>query len=191
MSKIITRKLLRFFFDILYRVRPPKMVKYWKWGNGVMAYQTKAPDGSIRLKMEGEEHLYPGLPRGHVLLGPLAKMKHAVKNRVFNDVFAELKAMADDAKYEMVPPEKMVGSVRHIYELLSHMEQMEVVEDMKARMRLIRMVMTFFLQEDDAYRMRAQYFLEHVDKKKVALTEGDKYFARGKFWKVDFDHFSY
>ncbi len=167
------------------------MVKYWKWGGVALAKVTKAPDGSDQMYIEGEDYAYPGFPRGHVLMNPLAKLKHAVKNKIFNDVFAELQIMANDYKYDMAPREKMVPAVREIYDLLEFMEHMEVVDDMKKRISLIKMILTFFLQEDDAYRFRAQYFLSHIKQKKVALSDADKYYARGKYWKVDYDHYDY
>jgi hypothetical protein len=183
--------LTRFFFNWLFKVKPPEMVKYWKWGQAARAKITEAKDGSMQMIIEGEAHPYPGFPRGHILLGPLAKLKHSIKNRIFNEVFAEIEKMTDDMKYDMLPPEKCAPAVRELNRVLDLMEQAEVVEDMKGRIRLIKRILTFFLQEDDAYRFRAQWAYEHLDPKKMKLSKADKYYFRGKYFKVDHDKFDY
>jgi hypothetical protein len=99
--------------------------------------------------------------------------------------------MADQYGPDMLPPEKCAPAIREIHRVLDKMEHMEVTEDMRGRIRLIKKVLTFFLQEDDAYRFRAQYFLSEIDQKKIALSKSDKYYARGKYWKVDYDKFDY
>lgn len=185
------RFLIKIFFNTLYKVRPPKMVNYWKRAESAKAKPFKDKDGTYRMKIDGEPVPYPGFPRGHVLTGSLAKMKSAVKNMVFNQVFAELEKMAEKTENDMMAIENCVPAVREIARVFDKLVEMEVVPDMKARMKLIKKVLTFFLQEDDAYRFRAQYFLSEINQKKVALTEGDKYYARGKYWKVDYDRFDY
>jgi hypothetical protein len=190
-KSFFTRKLIRLFFNFLYKKKQPRMVKYWRWGNAAKARVLEQKDGSFGMQIEGEDEIYPGFPRGHVLMGPLQELKTTLKNRLFNEVFAELAKMVDGMKYDIVPRERMVAPVREIYDMFEKLEHMEVVEDMKLRMKLIRTILCFFLQEDDAYRMRAQYFLSNINQKKVALSEADKYYARGKYWKVDYDKHEY
>lgn len=185
------RFLTKLFFNFLYRVRPPKMVNYWKRADSAKAKPFTDKDGTYRMKIEGEEADYPGFPRGHVLTGSLAKLKASVKNMVFNQVFAEIEKMTEGMKHDMLPNEHCVPAVREIHRVMDMLVEMEVVPDMKARMKLIKRVLTFFLQEDDAYRFRAQFFLSEINQKKVALSEGDKYYARGKYWKVDYKKFDY
>lgn len=167
------------------------MVSYWQRGDSAKAKVTHGDDGSYKMEIQGEKHLYPGFPRGHVLTKTLAGLKHKVKNLVFNQVFAEIQKMADEMQYDMVPDEKCAPAVREIARMFDELHEMEIVPDMKGRIKLIKKVVIFFLQEDDAYRFRAQHFLANINQKKVALSEADKYYARGKWWKVDHDKYDY
>ena len=167
------------------------MVQYWKKGDSARAKVTKGEDGATRMHIEGEKYEYPGFPRGHILTKSLAKVKKKIKQKFFNTVFDELKSMDDEAGYDMVPPENMVPPVRELYRALDELENAEVIPDMKGRIRLIKKVITFFLQEDDAYRMRWQWIMERINMKKVKLTKADKYYFRGKYFKVDHDKLDY
>src|SRR3972149_337416 len=135
----IIKKLVKLFFNNLYKVRPPESVNYYKTQEFARARLVNAKDGSLQMEI----------------------------------------------KHDSLPVEKMPPAVRHIWETLEKLEEMEVVEDMKARIRLIRKVLCFFLESDDAYRFRAQMFLDLIDQKKIALSKSDLYFARGKYWKAD------
>lgn len=177
--------ITRSFFNILYRLSPPSMVKYWKRSDFAKAKVIRGEDGSTQMLIEGEEKAYPGFPRGHVLTGPLAALKHKVKNMVFNQVFAEMEKWVSDHKWDMMPPEKMPPAIRHMWETFERLEDCEIVPDMKARIQLIKKVICFFLVEDDAYRFRAQLFLDLIDQKKIKLSEADLYYARGKYWRAD------
>jgi len=181
----------RLFFDQWYKIRPPESVQYWKNGAPARAKVGHAKEGHLEMEIKGEKYKYPGFPRGPVLLGPLAKMKKKVKNAIFNKVFGELEDMANDMKYDMLPDEKCVPAVREMARVFDKMIEMEIVDDMKGRLRMIKRVLIFFLNEDDAYRFRAQYFFSEINRKKVKLSKADKYYARGKYWKVDYDKYSY
>lgn len=183
--------LVKKFFNIFYKYRPPEQVHYWKEKDATKAKLITRKDGSVGMLLDGEKREYPGFPRGHVLTGPLAKLKHKVKNRVFNEVFKEISGMWDGMKYDAIPPEKMPVAVRELYRCFEELENAEVVPDMKARIRLIRNVMCFFLTEDDAYRFRMQWMLPKLDMKKIKLSKEDKYYFRGKYFKVDHDHYDY
>lgn len=178
-------RLTRTFFNTWYRFFPPAMATHWKHRDASKAKVVTREDGSFGMKIEGEEKVYPGFPRAHILTGPLAALKHKVKNMVFNQVFAELEKMASEHKHDMVPPERMPLAVRHIHETFDKLVECEVVPDMKARMKLIQKVLTWFLVEDDAYRFRAQLFLELIEQKKVKLSEEDLFYARAKYWRPD------
>jgi len=177
--------ITRTFFNIWYKWFPPKMATHWKHRDASKAKVVTREDGSFGMKIEGEDAVYPGFPRGHILTGPLAALKHKVKNMVFNQVFAEIEKMAESSKFDMVPPERMPLAVRHIWETFEKLEECEVVPDMKARMNLIKRVITWFLVEDDAYRFRAQLFLDLIDQKTVRLSKDDIFYARAKYWKPD------
>lgn len=178
-------KIVSGFYDIWYRLFPPEMVKYWKRGETAKAKAFTREDGSMGLQIENEKRVFPGFPRGHVLTGSLANLKHKVKNLVFNQVFAEIEKMAKEQAADMKPPEKMAPAVRHIWETFSKLEECEVVPDMKARITLIKKVLCFFLEEDDAYRYRAQLFLDLIEQEKVRLSKDDLYYARAKYWRPD------
>lgn len=189
--KTIIRWCVKKFFNTVYRIKPPESVSYYKKAESARARLVKADHGGLQMEIQGEKYKFEGFPRGHVLVGPLAKMKHKIKNMVFNEVFKQIEEMAKNTEHDMLPEERLCPAVREIHRVFDKLEHMEVVDDMKGRMRLIKKVLTFFLQEDDAYRFRAQYFLSEIDQKKVKLSDSDKYFARGKYWKVDYDKFDY
>ena len=163
------------------------MVQYWKHKDSARAKVFHDTDGSLKMAIEGEKYAFPGFPRGHVLSGSLAKVKHKIKNAMFNEVFEEMQAALPD----MIPPEKMAPAVRELWRVLEDVENAEVTEDMKGRIRLIKKVLCFFLQEDDAYRFRWQWVMERLDMKKVKLSKADKYYFRGKYFKVDHSRYEY
>lgn len=192
--------LVRSFYDIKYKFSPPEMVKYWKRGDSAKAKLVTTEEGHYALQIENEERTYPGFPRGHVLNGPLAAVKNALKNTVFNQVFGQLDKWSKEHNADMLPPERMVPAVRHIHDTFLKLEECEVVPDMKARIALIRKVLCWFLSEDDAYRFRAQLFLDLIEQKQIRLSKDDLYYARAKYWRPDrfkkimgktFDGFTY
>ena len=173
---------MSYFKKLYYRLigKTPdqmEMVKYWKTQDSVAAKVTRAPDGSICMKMEGEDHLFPSFPRGYLLLpvdgseySHLSILKHQIKNQIFNESWWELETeegrerVIDNIKhklkrlskyfeplrYDMLPPKSMAPAVREIYRAWT-----EVGGD-----KDIRDYLTFILQEDDAYRFRVQWLAE-------------------------------
>lgn len=172
-------------------MKPPESVHYYKTHESARARLMNASDGSLQMEIKGEKYPFAGFPRGHVLTGPLANLKKTIKNTVFNEVFEQIDKMTKELEFDMIPPEKCCPAVRELNRTLQELEDAEVVEDMKARIRLIKKVLTFFLQEDDAYRFRWQWVMERLDISKVKLSKGDKYYFRGKYFKVDHDKFDY
>ena len=82
-------KIIRWYF----RNTSPtdfEMVKYWKTKQGVFAKLTKDKAGNTVMYMEGEKYPFPGLPRAHFLYGPLSKLKHEIKNQIFNESWRKL-----------------------------------------------------------------------------------------------------
>ena len=61
------------------------MVQYWKFKEYVAAKVMQNKDGALVMKMEGEDEIFPGFPRGHSLYGTLSKLKHEIKDQIFND----------------------------------------------------------------------------------------------------------
>lgn len=187
----IKRWILRKFFNFFFKIKRPETVKYWEWGEMRRA-RTKVNEKGIEvMEIENEKYDYPGYPRGHILYGPLAGLKKTIKERIFNEVFAELEAAMDGMKYDMMPVEKMVPAVQELWRVFEEIENAEVTPDMKGRIALIKKILCFFLQEDDAYRFRLQWAFERLDPKKMKLTKADEYYFRGKYFKVDHDIYDY
>lgn len=237
------------------------MVQYWKTQGSVSAKVMKGPDGSTVMQMEGEKYAFPGFPRGHILYGRLSKLKHEIKNQIFNDswqmlelevlektvvehiqskVLPKIYELFQESKYDMLPTTKMCAPVREIYrawtkvaktdgsrklrDIFCHiiqeddayrfrlqwmaqfftprgwgdniarfesamkfMEEAEIIDDMKERQRLWRRILLV------CYRNIPEFgeFMSEVDWKKIRLTEQDKFFFRGKWFKVDLDKFEY
>ncbi len=186
----IKRRILRFIFRML-RKNPNDMpmIKYWRHVVAVQAKVTTAPDGSMRMDMAGEDEPFPGFPRSFSLFGELSKLKHEIKNQIFNDAWALLKEgkkveaiqtvkrlvvngvkVRDDSpidsivftkgddlmnriRYDMLPPEKMVPSVKEIWRVLTLMERKE------PRLKWLKETLCLIMQEDDAYRFRLQWII--------------------------------
>ena len=150
-----------------------EMVKYWRKAEAVKAKVTTDKDGAQVLYMQGEKYPFPGFPRSYLLYGSLSKLKHEIKNRLFNDswykledgiskekVIADFKTAFDslsplirEANIDMVPPQKMTKSVREIWRAL------EAIEPMSRRIMPVKEALTFILNEDDAYRFRLQWIV--------------------------------
>lgn len=164
-------KLLRWFYRNTSPTDMP-MVSYWKTKEGVAAKVTKAPDGSTIMHMEGEKYPFPTFPRGHILFGHLSKIKHEIKNQIFNESWAKLEKgvdkqeiiddvktklfknialLAEQSKYDMLPPRAMSPSVREIHRAWTKVSP----ETWK-----LRDYLCFILQEDDAYRFRVQWLAQ-------------------------------
>lgn len=149
------------------------MVKYWRKTDHVSAKVTTAKDGSIVMHMQGEDEVFPGWPRGHVLYGKLSKLKHEVKNQVFNEPYALLqKGYAKEAialikknltggldeyleacRYDMLPPEKMSPPVRELWRTFTKLEAKE------PKLKFIKEYLCLLTQEDDSYRWRLQWMV--------------------------------
>ena len=171
-----------FFFKWWYRLRPPKSVKNLLGG---FARVKKNPQGHYEMQVKGEDEGINGFPRGPILFSTLAKLKHEVKTRVFNEVASDLKRLGEELKVDMIEPDKMVPAVKHIWDTFERLEHMEVTEDMKGRIKLMKECICFFLDLDDGYRFRAQMFLWLLNQNKVKLSKRDMYNARAKYWKPD------
>lgn len=231
-------------------------VQYWKHGNAVQA-KVMEKDGIMVMQMEGEKYIFPGFPRGHLLYGPLSKVKHEIKNQIFNESWALLEeGVSDEAvaehirsvlpniykefevlKYDQLPPEKMSTPVRELHRAwskiapdsvlkdivcmifqeddsyrwrfqwivpffgwgkpekklergLNWLEHGEVIGDMKERIRLLRRILLVAMKDPQNKKFLHALFKE-IDWKKLKLTKADKYFFRGKYFKVDLDKFEY
>lgn len=148
-----------------YRNLP--MVSYWKRGDSVEAKVYRSKEGHYEMQMKGEKYAFMGHPRGTLLFGKLSPLKHQIKNKIFNVSWAmleenkseveinsylnsawkEIFTLAEETRYDMVPFEKLVPSVKEL-----HRSMTKVGVDSR-----IRDTICFIFQEDDAYRMRCQW----------------------------------
>jgi hypothetical protein len=177
--------LVSTFYNTLYRFKRPPMVKYWLRTKGALARIIENKKGQIEMQIQGEKENYPGFPRGPILMAEIGKLKHIVKTEVFNVVGPKIRELHAKSRSSMVPPEKMPPAVKEVWDTFEKMEELEVTEDMRQRIQLMKEVICFFLEADDAYRFRAQLFLDLINQKKVRLSKQDLYFARGKYWRPD------
>lgn len=269
----IKKRLLRLIFKFLKKnPATMPMVRYWKFKESISAKVTKNKDGALVMVMEGEDEVLPGFPRGHLLFGSLSKIKHEIKNQIFNESWRFLEEgksnkevsdyikltidkiaeMIEPSRYDMAPYTKMVVSVRELWRALTVLEE----KYKSKRIKTLKEALTYILQEDDAYRFRVQWiiqifnpsswwfrlffrdpikdfelalneiehaeiigdmkdkvkllrrillvfledphikllfkeFCKEVNWNKLKLSKADKYFFRGKYFKVDFILFEY
>lgn len=246
------------------------MVQYWKQAEMAQARITKGVHGEPIMYIEGEKYPFPTFPRGHLLFGSLSKLKHEIKNQVFNEswrklengvpnervikeaktvLLGEIAEIAKNARYDMLPPDKMTRSTKEIYRAwtkvapkstyilrdylcyilneddgyrfraqwlvnyfnpssiaskvlgskyllrtfaksLEMIEHAEVIGDMKERIRLLRRVLLMAL-EDRVIRELFIALVKEIDWNEVKLTKADKYYFRGKYFKVDYPIIDY
>ena len=250
--------LKRLFYKLLgHTPATVEMVQYWKTGDAAPSKVTQK-DGYTIMKIFGEKYDFPGFPRGYLLYGQLSTLKHEIKNQIFNDSWAKLEKGEDigdyvktvlpniydilrKQEYEILPPESMVPPVREIHRALTlvapdhpefvklityilqeddayrfrvqwiaswfgwmkwfypvraferslvWLEHAEIIGDMKERIRLLRRVLLALLQ-DEAWRKRFETFFRECDWSKIKMSKADKYYFRGKYFRVDLDKFNY
>lgn len=175
----IKQRILRAVYKLLrYRPTDMPMVQYWKTKSTVQAKVITNEDGALVMKMEGEDHIFPGYPRGFLLFGKLSKLKHRIKTELYNDSWWALedgrdrqevirqfrqrlwaiKEQFDELKYDLLPPSKMIRSVKEIHRALTAVGEREN-RLRRERIYLIRDIICFVLMEDDAYRFRFQWLV--------------------------------
>jgi hypothetical protein len=158
--------MLKFINNFYRKYRPYEMVSWWMTKDAVQAKVTTAEDGSYIMWMEGEKYPFPGYPRGHLLYGSLSKLKHEIKNQIFNENWWRLEKgepidiekaceniyeLAKKSHYDFMPYEKLSPAVKEIHRNLSHPVWKEVI--------------SYIFQEDDGYRFRFQWLMQQMTKK--------------------------
>jgi len=83
-------------------------------------------------------------------------------------------------------PYSFKEEIKIIFGLLGNSE---ITPDMKGRSKLIEKVLIFFL--DSGFGDRIEEIVKELNWNKVKLSKADTYYFRGKYFKVDFDHFDY
>jgi hypothetical protein len=239
-----------------------EMVKYWKTKQSVQAKVIRDKNGVLTMKMEGEKYPFPTYPRGYLLFGKVSKLKHEIKNQIFNEswkkleegvkeeeiikyikdkLFNEIPKYYKPLQYDMIPQKSMCPSVREIYRAwtkvspetgilrdylcmilqeddayrwrlswivnwfspfmkfnpiksfeygLKMLEHGEVICDMKERQILFHRIIKLALK-DKSIREKATKLFKEINWNKVKLTKADKYFFRGKYFKVDLNILEY
>ena len=164
-------KILRWWFR---NTRPDdlEMVSYWREKRYVEAKVTKDESGSQIMVLEGEKYPIYGYPRAYILFGHLSKVKHEIKNQVFNEswskleegkdkkeiikdiketLFGEIPKLFAKLKYDTLPPSAMCPAVREIYRAWTKVSP---------ETSILRDYLCFILQEDDAYKFRVQWMVQ-------------------------------
>jgi hypothetical protein len=149
----------------------------------VEAKLVKMPEGHMVMYMQGEDHPFPGYPRGALLFGPLSPLKHLIKNKVFNDswklleqgndegnyddVYAQIRQGLDEAfalletgKHDIVPYDALVPPLKELWRAMTVVEK-----QMGGRCGKLKELICFILQEDDSYRMRFQWMVKFLGRK--------------------------
>lgn len=269
-------QIVRPFLDWWYRKHPPEMVGWWKTKIKVRAKRVRRAEGNYEMQIEGEKYPQPNYPRGHILFGPMSKLKHEIKNQIFNAswyaleadatphkvvrdlrsvVLPQIFALMEQSRFDMLPfrslspcmkelsrgftevarrlPEERADRARKLRDLicfilqeddayrfrfqwvagfmnprslwrkitrrtwsqdfelaLSLIEQAEVVGDMKERQRLFKRIILAVLTDPET-RESFDMLVHELDWKKLKLSKGDKYYFRGKYFKVDYPYYSY
>lgn len=169
----VKKWFMRRLFKILRRTPLDEpMVDYWRRQVSVSAKQTRNKDGAMVLAFEGEKEIFPGFPRGHILFTNLSKLKHEIKNQIFNESWVKLEQgipsneIVSDIKekltnslgqyleacrYDLMPLSRMNAPIKEIWRVLTEMEGKE------PKLKLFKEILTFILQEDDGYRFRVQW----------------------------------
>lgn len=155
------------------------MVSYWKTKEAVEAKVTTAKEGHDIMWMQGEKYPFMGYPRGVLLFGPLSPLKHQIKNKIFNETWKKLDdnasqeeimsnvrtsldevfTLAEKGRLDMVPYEKLCPPVKELWRSFEVVES-KVGLSTAIKVRQLKEIMCFILQEDDAYRMRFQWIVK-------------------------------
>ena len=162
------------------------MVQYWKTGDLARAKLVILKDGEYAMVIEGEKYPLQGFPRGPVLFGPIARLKHLAKNLIFNQIWElleqgktnqevmvyvknaaipEIVKEINKSKYDMFPYERMCPSMKELWRALTKVEEQMQNDLAREQLKVLKEGITFFLQEDDAYRFRLQWIAKFINPK--------------------------
>ena len=269
-------KLIQPIVNWWFRRYPREMVSWWKKKDKVRAKLVRTEQGDYRMLLEGEKYLQPNYPRGHILFGRMSKLKHVIKNEIFNrswdslerdypkesivskikgEILPAIFKIMEESRYDMLPFKSLSQSMKELWRAWTVVEG-QLPEPRRTRAQLLKELVVFILQEDDAYRFRFQWMcgffnpnswwrfltswkwyqgldyalglMEHaeiigdmkerqrlfrrvilmvledpetresfemlikeLDWNKLKLSKADKYFFRGKYFKVDYPFYSY
>lgn len=275
--------MIRWLFNKLYRIHPPEYVQYWKRGDKARAKLMVMEDGAYAMGIEGEKYPLMAFPRGPILFGAVQTIKTTAKNVLFNQVWkmieegysnqaigSYVKQVAiptiiresEQYHYDMLPVIRMCRAMKEVWRAMTVVERLFEQREARLQFQALKRAITFFFQEDDAYRFRVQWvskylnpntwyrriyrlitrkpyslrdelskvmeFLGHAEVttdmkgrarligrvlltiledeelcgvienvfkelnwKELALSKGDRYYFRGKYFKVDLERYDY
>lgn len=133
--------------------------------------------GAEELQIRGEKYALRASPRHHFLHGPLAPLKRYMKNFV-------VEAIVKCLPYK-IPDERLAEPVRELARVFDLVIEAEDEPEQKKLIEQFKDAICMTMQEDDAWRFRWQWAMEKLDMKKIKLNKSDRYFFRGKSFKVD------
>lgn len=132
---------------------------------------------SMELQIKDEKYALRGFPRHALLHGPLVPLKRYMKNFV-------IEAMVKCMPFK-IPDDNLVEPVKELARVFDLAIEAEDEPEMKKLMKQFKDPVTIALNEDDAWRFRWQWMMEKLDMNKIKLSKSDKYYFRGKSFKVD------
>jgi len=174
-KELLLIKMFQFIKNKYYRSRPT--VRYWKTQDSAQAKLTLTDKGHYEMWIDGEDYPFPGWPRGVLLFSSFSKLKHEIKNQIFNDIWKELEEgkgeeeiirrlkketlpkiweIAEKSRFDMLPYERFVPPVKELWRAMTVVEKKTNSKTVKH----LKEVLCFILQEDDAYRFRAQWLVK-------------------------------
>ena len=70
------------------------------------------------------------------------------------------------------------------------LEHAEMIGDMKERIKLLRTIIIIVISDPGIGKL-FENFARELDWKKIRLSKADKYYFRGKYFKVDYPYYEY
>lgn len=137
----------------------------------------KNKEGYHETYIGGTKYPIKGTTRKWVLQEVLDPIKRKIVN--------EIKDWAWKSIASKLPDNELCPAVKEIARVMDLVIKAEQTEGQKQKMTDLKNFICSFLEEDTAYRYRVQWFLQHLNMKKVKLDKGDLYYFRAKLFDAD------
>ena len=135
--------------------------------------------GEVEIRIKGEKYPLRCFPRNHVLHGSImTKLKNGMKNLVIENLVNMLQP------YKL-PEGQWAEPIKELARVFDLMIEAEDEPSMKHLIKQFRDATIIVLQEDDAWRFRAQAFLQKLNMKRIKLNKSVLYYLRAKSFKID------
>lgn len=157
-----------------------KVVEYGdKKGKELARMGINQKTGESELVIKGEKYPLRCSPRSHVLHGSvMTRLKRGMKNLIIENLVNMLQP------YKL-PQEQWAEPIKELARVFDLMIEAEDEPSQKHLIKQFRDAMIMILQEDDAWRFRAQAFLQKLNMNRIKLNESDLYYFRAKSFKCD------